>query len=105
MASITLNKVFKSYRSGKTANQVIHGVSAEIHNGEFVVVVHALPAESRNDAALPEPALRALRLLLAELPTRVAVRLATELTGASRNALYAQALAWKQEGTEAEDAT
>ena len=39
MASITLNKVFKSYRSGKTANQVIHGVSAEIHNGEFVVVV------------------------------------------------------------------
>ena len=38
MASITLNKVFKSYRSGKTANQVIHGFSAEIHNGEFVVV-------------------------------------------------------------------
>ena len=38
MASITLNKVFKSYRSGKTANQVIHGVSAEIHNGEFVEV-------------------------------------------------------------------
>ncbi len=39
MASITLSKVFKSYGSGKTANQVIHGVSAEIHDGEFVVVV------------------------------------------------------------------
>ena len=81
------------------------GGAPERARGEFVVVVHALPAESRNDAALPEPALRALRLLLAELPTRVAVRLATELTGASRNALYAQALAWKQEGTGAEDAT
>ena len=39
MASITFNKVLKSYGSGKTANQVIHGVSAEIHDGEFVVVV------------------------------------------------------------------
>ena len=39
MASITLNKVFKSYGSGKAANQVIHGVSADIHDGEFVVVV------------------------------------------------------------------
>ncbi len=39
MASITLNKVFKSYGSGKTANPVIHGVSADIRDGEFVVVV------------------------------------------------------------------
>ena len=39
MASITLSKVFKSYGSGKTATPVIHGVSAEIQDGEFVVVV------------------------------------------------------------------
>lgn len=39
MASITLKKVIKRYGVGKTANQVIHGVSADIHDGEFVVIV------------------------------------------------------------------
>ena len=39
MASISLRKVVKRYGSGKTANQVIHGVDAEIKDGEFVVVV------------------------------------------------------------------
>ncbi|MFZ4625277.1 MAG: ATP-binding cassette domain-containing protein, partial [Rhodoferax sp.] len=39
MASIQLHNVFKRYGTGKTANQVIHGVSANIHDGEFVVIV------------------------------------------------------------------
>ncbi len=39
MASITLKNVIKRYGKGKSANQVIHGVSAEIHDGEFVVIV------------------------------------------------------------------
>jgi len=39
MASITLKNIIKRYGHGKTANQVIHGVSAEIHDGEFVVIV------------------------------------------------------------------
>ena len=39
MASITLSNIIKRYGSGKTANQVIHGVSAQIDDGEFVVVV------------------------------------------------------------------
>ena len=39
MASISLRNVVKQYGSGKTANQVIHGVNAEIKDGEFVVVV------------------------------------------------------------------
>jgi len=39
MASITLKSIIKRYGSGKTANQVIHGVNAEIHDGEFVVIV------------------------------------------------------------------
>ena len=39
MASITLKEVVKRYGSGKTANQVINGVTAEILTGEFVVIV------------------------------------------------------------------
>ena len=39
MASITIKNVVKRYGSGKTANQVIHGVSAEIKDGEFIVIV------------------------------------------------------------------
>ncbi|MDO8448884.1 MAG: sn-glycerol-3-phosphate import ATP-binding protein UgpC [Rhodoferax sp.] len=39
MASITLKNIVKSYGSGKSANQVIHGVNAEILDGEFVVIV------------------------------------------------------------------
>ena len=39
MASITLNHIVKRYGRGKAANQVIHGVSAKIDDGEFIVVV------------------------------------------------------------------
>ena len=39
MASITLKNVIKTYGIGKTANKVIHGVNAEISDGEFVVIV------------------------------------------------------------------
>ncbi|HOZ64875.1 MAG TPA: ATP-binding cassette domain-containing protein, partial [Burkholderiaceae bacterium] len=39
MASITLKNVVKRYGVGKTANQVIHGVNADIADGEFIVIV------------------------------------------------------------------
>ncbi|WP_263768260.1 sn-glycerol-3-phosphate ABC transporter ATP-binding protein UgpC [Propionivibrio soli] len=39
MASISLKNVVKRYGNGKSVNQVIHGLSAEIGDGEFVVVV------------------------------------------------------------------
>ena len=39
MASITIKNVVKRYGKGKTANQVIHGVSADIRDGEFIVIV------------------------------------------------------------------
>jgi sn-glycerol 3-phosphate transport system ATP-binding protein len=39
MASITLKNITKSYGKGKSANQVIHGVNAEIADGEFIVIV------------------------------------------------------------------
>ena len=39
MAAISLRKVVKRYGTGPAANQVIHGVDAEIADGEFVVIV------------------------------------------------------------------
>ena len=39
MAAISIRKVIKRYGAGPKANQVIHGVSAEIAHGEFVVIV------------------------------------------------------------------
>ena len=39
MASISLKDIIKRYGHGPKANQVIHGVNAEIRDGEFVVLV------------------------------------------------------------------
>ncbi|GAB3652064.1 16S rRNA (cytidine(1402)-2'-O)-methyltransferase [Ramlibacter alkalitolerans] len=61
--------------------------------GEFALVLH--PVRVQGDGG---EALRVLRLLVAELPVKTAVRLAAEITGASRNTLYPAALAMKGEG-------
>jgi 16S rRNA (cytidine1402-2'-O)-methyltransferase len=68
--------------------------------GEFVLVLHAAPAEAATEEAdaLPAEAERTLRTLLAELPLKQAVSLAATLSGAPRNALYQRALALKAEG-------
>src|SRR5688572_27347028 len=39
MAAISFNNVIKRYGKGKQELQVIHGVNAELHDGEFVVIV------------------------------------------------------------------
>jgi 16S rRNA (cytidine1402-2'-O)-methyltransferase len=65
--------------------------------GEFVLVLHALPAAPKADDALPPAALHALRVLLRELPLKQAAALAAEIGGAPRKALYAQALAWREQ--------
>ena len=66
--------------------------------GEFVLVLHARsPAASSADGELPPEAARMLRRLVDEgLPMKQAVALAADLSGAARNALYAQALVWRQ---------
>jgi 16S rRNA (cytidine1402-2'-O)-methyltransferase len=69
---------------------------AQRERGEFALVLHAAPPAPRADEAL-----RVLKLLLAELPVKSAVKLAADITGAPRNGLYQQALAWKaQDGAD-----
>jgi 16S rRNA (cytidine1402-2'-O)-methyltransferase len=59
--------------------------------GEFALVLHGAPVASDNSNTL-----RVLKLLLAELPVKTAVKLAAEITGEPRNALYEQALLLKK---------
>ncbi|EGJ09679.1 hypothetical protein RBXJA2T_05088 [Rubrivivax benzoatilyticus JA2 = ATCC BAA-35] len=59
--------------------------------GEFVLVLHALPAVEAE--GLAPAALQTLEVLLRELPLKQAVALAAEISGAPRNALYQEALA------------
>jgi 16S rRNA (cytidine1402-2'-O)-methyltransferase len=66
--------------------------------GEFVVVLH--PAEQAVDTTANA---RVLKLLLAELPLKTAVKLAADITGEARNTLYTQALALKPNGPTAGD--
>ena len=64
---------------------------ANRRRGEFVIVLHTLPAAPlRGD--IPAAALAALEVLMAELPLKQAVGLASRLTGTPRNALYEAAL-------------
>lgn len=62
--------------------------------GEFVLAVSAPPPAE----GVPPGAERALDLLLAELPLRQAVKLAAEISGASKNDLYELALEKRRAG-------
>ena len=58
--------------------------------GEFALVLHAASVFEG-----PDDSLRILKLLLAELPLKTAVKLAADITGAPRNELYDTALKLK----------
>lgn len=60
--------------------------------GEFVLAVAGAPKRE----GVHGEAERVLSLLLAELPLKTAAKLAAEITGVSRNALYSRALELKQ---------
>ncbi len=59
--------------------------------GEFVLVLHPI-----RDQAATGPDDRVLKLLLAELPLKTAVKLSAEITGEARNTLYELALRLKK---------
>ena len=55
------------------------------------MVLHPAPVEAR-----PDQDQRVLKLLLAELPLKTAVKLAADITGLPRNTLYEAALTLKK---------
>lgn len=59
--------------------------------GEFVLVLHPAPTEAHSG-----PDTRVLKLLLEQLPLKTAVKLAADITGEPRNALYELALGLKE---------
>jgi len=67
---------------------------ANRQRGEFVLLVE--PAPAREVEPVDAESQRILALLLDELPLKQAVKLATEITGAKKNALYELALSLKQ---------
>ena len=63
---------------------------ANRQRGEFVLIVE--PAPFIEAPPVSEDALRVIKLLLAEMPLKQAVKLAADITGAKKNALYDVAL-------------
>jgi len=75
--------------AGWLAADPMHG------KGEFALALHPLARAVANEDGPDVEALRVLKLLLAELPLKGAARLAAEITGGSKNALYQAGLALK----------
>jgi 16S rRNA (cytidine1402-2'-O)-methyltransferase len=86
-----LTKQFEEIATLPTS-QFPHWLNADANRtrGEFALVLHPQAATS---SAGPDT--RVLQLLLAELPLKTAVKLAAEITGEPRNALYELALTLK----------
>ena len=92
-----LTKQFESIETiGMGQLQVWLQADPQRQRGEFVLVLHALPASAAaHPEALPAEAQRLLLTLLDELPLKQAVGLAARISGLGRNALYQAALELK----------
>ena len=89
-----LTKRFETIRDATLAELHAYLVEHEIERlGEFVVLVHGAADSDRADVDVEGD--RVLRVLLEELPLKVAVKLAARLTGTHKNALYDRALVLK----------
>lgn len=92
-----LTKLFEQIVVLSAAEVPVRLVADVSHGrGEFVLVVEGADVQDATPTAMA--AGRVLRLLLAGLPAKRAVKLADAVTGASIDALYQSALALKSEG-------
>jgi 16S rRNA (cytidine1402-2'-O)-methyltransferase len=83
-----LTKLHETVHAGPVS-EVVERVAGEREQqlGEFVVMVAGVPELDRKDALLREGE-RVMRIIAAEMPGSRAARLAAEITGAPKNALY-----------------
>jgi 16S rRNA (cytidine1402-2'-O)-methyltransferase len=89
-----LTKLFEQVASMPLADAPAWlAADANRERGEFVLLVSAPPPREGMDAE----AERVLAALLAELPVKQAAKLAAEITGQPKNALYARALELKRD--------
>lgn len=91
-----ITKTFETFYSGSVA-EVLAELEQDPHGtrGEFVVMVRGAMAQPGNDDEATMDVDRVLRVLLAELPVKKVAKMASELTGLSKNELYQRALALK----------
>ena len=91
-----LTKTFETiYSCDLSAAEAWVLVDSNQQRGEFVLLVEAeLPKEA---TAVDEESVRILKCLLADLPLKQAVKLATEITQQKKNDLYELALSFKNE--------
>ncbi|WP_296933796.1 16S rRNA (cytidine(1402)-2'-O)-methyltransferase [uncultured Marinobacter sp.] len=91
-----ITKTFETFYSGSVA-EVLAELESDPHGsrGEFVVMIRGVMARAGNDEAATMDVDRVLRVLLAELPVKKVARMASELTGLSKNELYQRALELK----------
>lgn len=91
-----LTKAFETIYSCSLGNaEAWLNADANQQRGEFVLLVEVAAFKAAD--AMPEEAVRVLKLLLAELPLKQAVALATEITRLKKNDLYEFALQLKNE--------
>lgn len=90
-----LTKLFETIHVG-TLGDTLAWLQADIHQqkGEFVLLLSG--AEILDKSEVSEQARHTLTCLLADLPLKQAVKLATEITGENKNTLYQLALDLKQ---------
>ena len=86
-----LTKLHEEVRDGTLEALAVWAADDEnARRGEIVVVVRGAPEPERG--GLDVQARRVLEVLLAELPVKQAARLAADITGEAKNALYEEAL-------------
>ncbi|MBL3527414.1 MAG: 16S rRNA (cytidine(1402)-2'-O)-methyltransferase [gamma proteobacterium endosymbiont of Lamellibrachia anaximandri] len=90
-----LTKVYETLLRGRL-DELIEVVAEDLNQqkGEFVVLVQGA-GRGQSDQKTVETE-QVLKVLLDELPLKQAAALAAKITGEKKNALYQQALAWKQ---------
>ena len=97
MLAREISKTFETFLTGTPA-ALLTALSADAGQmrGEMVLLLH--PAAPQHKQDIPPEAQRILAVLAAELPTRQAAKLASEISGVSKNALYDLALRLKAGG-------